>query len=89
MRILFAYWITSQPMSKAAKKAVNLTLDSALLQAARAHDINLSATLETAIATELRLRQRAEWISRNGAAIAAYNEDVEASGTFSDGQRSF
>lgn len=76
-------------MKKAAKKAVNLTLDSALLKAARAHDINLSATLESAIAIKLREQRRAEWLKKNAGAMEAYNEDVGANGTFSDGLRSF
>lgn len=76
-------------MPKVAKKAVNLSLDSALLKAARAHDINLSATLESAIASELRERRRTEWIKRNAGAMEAYNKDIDANGTFGDGLRSF
>jgi len=76
-------------MRKLAKKAVNLTVDSALLAAARAHDINLSATLESAIAAQLTERRRAEWLKQNADAMAAYNEDIGTHGTFSDGLRGF
>ncbi|MBX3694524.1 MAG: type II toxin-antitoxin system CcdA family antitoxin [Steroidobacteraceae bacterium] len=76
-------------MSSAVKKAVNLSVDTALLKAARAHDINLSATLEAAISRELRERRRTAWTRRNASAIQAYNEDVDAHGTFSDGLRAF
>lgn len=77
------------PMPKTAKKAVNLSLDPALLEEARARGINLSMALESAVDRELRALRRAEWLERNAAAMAAYNEDVEKNGTFSDGLRSF
>ncbi len=76
-------------MPKPAKKAVDLTLDSALLQAARAHDTNLSATLEAAVAARLRGRRRAEWLKKNAGAIDACNEDIATNGTFSVGLRSY
>lgn len=76
-------------MPKTAKKAVNLTLDAALLEAARAQGMNLSAALESAISRELRERRRTEWLNRNAGAMAAYNEDVDTHGTFSEGLRSF
>jgi len=37
-----------------AKKAVNVCIKSELLEAARVEDINLSATLEAALAEQLR-----------------------------------
>ncbi|MGE0581785.1 MAG: type II toxin-antitoxin system CcdA family antitoxin [Steroidobacteraceae bacterium] len=76
-------------MKTPAKKAVNLSLDSELLGQARAHDINLSATLESAITRELRARRRTDWLQRNAVAMEAYNEDIDAHGCFSDGLRSF
>jgi len=74
---------------RSAKKAVNVSISAELLQAARNSDINLSATLEAAVAHEVRLLRRREWLEQNGDAIDAYNRDVEAHGTFSDGTRTF
>jgi antitoxin CcdA len=76
-------------MTAGAKKAVNVSIAADLLERARAEGINLSATLESALAHELRARRRAEWLTANAVAIQTYNEDVEARGVFSDGLRSF
>ncbi|MGF2075818.1 type II toxin-antitoxin system CcdA family antitoxin, partial [Enterococcus casseliflavus] len=69
--------------------AVNLSVDKALLTEARAHEINVSATLESALREELRRRQRSEWLEKNQRAIKAYNADIDAHGFFSDGVRTF
>ena len=72
-----------------AKRATNVSIRSDLLDAARDAGVNLSATLERALADELANVRRARWREENREAIAAYNEYVEAHGTFSDGVRSF
>ena len=74
---------------RSGKKAVNVSISADLLQAARASEINLSATLEAAVEHELRLLRRREWLQQNAAALEAYNRDVEDHGTFSDGLRTF
>jgi antitoxin CcdA len=71
------------------KKAVNVSIQSELLDAARAEDINLSATLEAALADQLRIRRRDRWRTVNEAAIQAYNRDVDEHGLFGDHARSF
>jgi antitoxin CcdA len=73
----------------AGKKPVNLSLDAELLNEARQHGINLSATLEHALQEELRKVRRERWLADNAAAIAAYNQQVDEHGVFSDGLRSF
>jgi antitoxin CcdA len=70
------------------KKAVNVSVRIELLEAARAADINLSATLEAALAEQLRIRRRERWRTDNAAAIAAYNLDLDENGSFSDHERS-
>ena len=77
------------PAIRNAKKAVNVSISADLLQAARASEINLSATLEAAIGRELRLLRTREWLNQNAEAIEAYNRDVEENGVFSDGLRTF
>ena len=71
------------------KKAVNLTIAARLVEAARAADINLSATLERALEDALRRAQRERWLEENGAGIAAYNAQVDEHGAFADTLRSF
>lgn len=73
----------------APKKATNLSINSDLLGKARALDINLSAALEQALAQLLKQHQQEQWLEENRAAIAAYNQEVEANGAFGDGLRSF
>jgi antitoxin CcdA len=73
----------------ASKKAVNLSVDAALLRAARDRGINLSGTLERALEDALRQDRRARWLADNRQRIAAYNEQVEAHGAFADTLRSF
>ena len=72
-----------------AKKPTNLSLSKALLDEARALEINLSAALDEALA-EIVKRKKAElWREENQAAFEAYNAQVEKRGVFSDGLRSF
>lgn len=75
--------------SQAPKKATNLSVNSDLLNKAKALDINLSAALEQALAQLLKQRQQEQWLRENRAAIAAYNQEVAAQGTFGDTLRSF
>jgi antitoxin CcdA len=88
MRIYYAHSLCGL-LSMGAKKAVNVSIRSELLDAARAEDINLSATLETALADQLRIRKRDRWRTENEAAIKSYNSDVDENGSFGDHARSF
>jgi antitoxin CcdA len=73
----------------AAKRATNVSIRTDLLDAAREAGVNLSATLERALAEELASLKRARWREENRDAIAAYNDYVDEHGAFSDGVRSF
>ena len=73
----------------APKKPTNLSINSDLLNKARALGINLSAALEQALTSQLKAKQAQEWLEQNKTAIAAYNKSVDESGAFSDGLRSF
>lgn len=75
--------------TSAPKKATNLTVNSDLLAQAKGLGINLSAVLERSLAAEVEQRQRAAWLTENREAIAAYNEEVEAHGSFGDDVRQF
>lgn len=72
-----------------SKKAVNLSIDAALLREARERDINLSATLERALSDALRQQRCERWLAENRPGIAAYNELVDAHGAFADTLRAF
>lgn len=79
----------SANLSRTAKKPVNLTINSDLLAAARKLKINLSATMELALAEAVKLKQHERWLAENQAAIGAYNERVDTDGVFSTGLRKF
>lgn len=76
-------------MSTPPKKAANLTVRSDLLEEARARKINLSHTLEVALAAELKRQREAEWLEQNKEAIEAYNREIAEHGLWSDGLRQF
>ena len=75
--------------TQAPKKPTNVSINSDLLQKAKDLKINLSATLELALAEQLRHEQRNEWLRENADAIQAYNQFVETNGTFGDSVRKF
>ncbi|QWF72270.1 type II toxin-antitoxin system CcdA family antitoxin [Methylomonas paludis] len=49
----------------AAKKAANLSINSELLNLAKALHINLSATFESALIEAIRDKQRQQWLHDN------------------------
>ena len=73
----------------APKKPTNLSVNSDLLQRTRSMNINLSATLEKALITELSKAEAERWTNDNKKAIKAYNEFIEEHGCFGDEFRSF
>ena len=73
----------------APKKAANLSINSDLLAKTRALKINLSATLERALESELAEVEAKKWAKENKAAIQAYNHFVEENGCFGDEFREF
>jgi antitoxin CcdA len=78
-----------QSSKSTSKRATNVSIRSDLLAAARDAGLNLSATLERALITELAEAQRNKWRHDNREAIEAYNEHVEKHGAFSDRLRGF
>ena len=71
------------------KRPVNLSVRADLLAGARHFGINLSATLEAALAAVVRDHQREQWKLHHRTAIRSCNAQVDELGVFSDGQRSF
>ena len=74
---------------KATKKATNLSINSNLLSKARDLGINLSATLEHALETEIRQSARKEWLKDNKAALDNCNALTNENGLFADKHRKF
>ena len=73
----------------APKKPTNLTINSDLLTQAKDYKINLSATLEIALADALKAKKVDLWKEENKDAIESYNNIVEEYGLFSDEIRMF
>ncbi len=71
----------------APRKATNLSVNTDLLEQARARNINLSATLETALAQLVLSAKQEEWVEQNREAIERLNKMVEEHGTFADSHR--
>lgn len=71
----------------APKKATNLSVNSDLLKKARELKINLSATLEQALALRVKSTAREAWLKDNKKAIEALNDLTEKNGLFSDSFR--
>jgi len=60
----------------APKKATNLSLNSKVLELARELGMNVSATVDTLLAEEVRRRYWERWNEENKAAIAHYNARI-------------
>lgn len=75
--------------SSAPKKPTNVSINSELLRKAKEFDINLSATLEQALAEKVRQKQQELWLSANKSAIDDYNQYTEQNTSLSDSLRSF
>ena len=73
--------------TNAPKKPTNLTINSDLLSQAKEMKLNLSATLESALADALKIRKQEQWKEDNKEAINSYNEHISEYGLFSDGIR--
>jgi antitoxin CcdA len=69
--------------------AMRVSVRRDLLDAARAANINLSATLERALLEALKHAQRDQWLNDNREAIAAHNDFMIEHGLFSESLRSF
>lgn len=71
----------------AQKKPTNLSINSNLLEKSKLLKLNLSATLESALAEKVRIAERAQWLEKNRNAIAASNNLTEEKGLFADSFR--
>jgi antitoxin CcdA len=73
----------------APKRAINLSLNSKVLDMAREMGLNISQTVDTLLTEEVLRQHWARWQQDNAEAIAHYNARIEREGLFSDRYRSF
>ena len=71
----------------AVKKPTNVSVNSDLLVKARSLKLNLSATLEKALVSEVKAAERLQWLKKNKDAIQAANNLAEQNGLFTDSFR--
>ena len=64
----------------APKKATNLTLNTKVLEMARDMGMNVSQTVDTLLAAEVRRRYWEQWNDENRDAVAEYNARVASEG---------
>jgi antitoxin CcdA len=65
------------------KRPTNLSLNAKVLEMARELGMNLSQTVDTLLAEEVRKRYFERWNIDNAEAIAHYNARIERDGTLS------
>ncbi|WLD57492.1 type II toxin-antitoxin system CcdA family antitoxin [Salinispirillum sp. LH 10-3-1] len=65
-------------VTKSPRKSANLSIDSALLQEAKALGINVSRSAEAGIAEAVKLHKQEKWLKENARALASSNAYVEA-----------
>ena len=67
-------------LPEAPKKATNLSLNSKVLQAARDLGLNLSQTVDSLLAQEVRRLSVARWVAQNQSTVDACNQRVDEQG---------
>ena len=68
----------------APKKPTNLSINSSLLAKAKSLKLNLSVTLESALAEKVRKLERSQWLEENRDAIVASNKLATKNGLLAD-----
>jgi antitoxin CcdA len=63
-----------------ARKKVNLTVDSDVLDEARELKLNMSRLAENAIASAAKIERNRRWREENHEALEAYEQEVEENG---------
>ena len=73
----------------APKRAINLSLNSRVLDLAKEMGLNISQTVDQLLTAEVQRQYWARWQTDNALAIAEYNARIEREGLFSDRVRTF
>lgn len=72
---------------RAAKKAVNVSLDADLSAEAKAAGLNLSGVMDRALRDQLKAHRTAQWQEENRESIESSNAELERNGLWSDPYR--
>lgn len=62
------------------KRPTNISLDPALVDAAREHGVNISSVCAKALEKEVRRAREERWVEENMAAMESWNRYIEANG---------
>ena len=73
----------------AGKRAINLSLSSDVLDAARQLDINISQVCDSHLREVVRREQERKWSEDHADFVAAYNATIESEGLPLDEWKSF
>jgi antitoxin CcdA len=76
-------------IQNAPKRAINLSLNSKVLEMAKEMGLNISQTVDQLLTEEVVKQYWLRWNDNNAEAIKAYNERIARDGLFSDKYRSF
>lgn len=77
------------PIASGKRKAVNLSLDTGVVAAAREAGVNLSQACEVALRDAARAAAAFQWEERNRSAIEGWNRWMEKNGSPLDKYRAF
>jgi antitoxin CcdA len=84
MQAAMSTQITKMSTQKNKKRAINLSVDAALLDEVRRLNINISETLEQHLRSLVRTVQEKRWQEENRDAIASINTFIEDHGLLAD-----
>jgi antitoxin CcdA len=76
-------------IQQAPKRAINLSLNSKVLDMAKEMGLNISQTVDGLLQAEVTRLYWERWQHDNAEAIAHYNARIEREGLFSDKHRTF
>jgi antitoxin CcdA len=76
-------------IQQAPKRAINLSLNSKVLDMAKDMGLNISQTVDQLLQVEVTRLYWERWQHDNAEAIAHYNARIEREGLFSDRHRTF
>ena len=93
MRLEFAMAAAHTPRSSRTglpgRRAINLSLSTDVLDAARQLDINISQVCDSHLREIVRLEQERRWRDEHADFVAAYNATIESEGLPLDEWKSF
>lgn len=71
---------TTQPVSKGARRATNVSISARLLDEARELQVNISRAAEQGLTRAIAERRALLWLEENRAALESSNEFIEQFG---------